>query len=61
MPPSPDRDALARLAAAHGVATSYEGSDRTPVTVDDATMIATSFPAFAGLMTGLGAGLGEPA
>lgn len=40
MPPSPDRDALARLAAAHGVATSYEGSDRTPVTVDDVIVVA---------------------
>ena len=40
MPPSPDRDALVRLAAAHGVATSYEGSDRTPVSVDDAIVVA---------------------
>lgn len=40
MPPSPDRDALARLAASHGVATSYEGSDRTPVTVDDEIVVA---------------------
>lgn len=40
MPPSLDRDALARLAAAHGVATSYEGSDRTPVTVDDEIVVA---------------------
>jgi len=29
-----------------------------PVTVDDATMIATSFPEFMGLMTGLGAEIG---
>jgi 3-phosphoshikimate 1-carboxyvinyltransferase len=28
-----------------------------PVTIDDATMIATSFPEFMGLMTGLGAGI----
>jgi 3-phosphoshikimate 1-carboxyvinyltransferase len=28
-----------------------------PVTVDDATMIATSFPEFMGLMTGLGAAI----
>jgi 3-phosphoshikimate 1-carboxyvinyltransferase len=34
---------------------------QAPMTVDDATMIATSFPAFAGLMTGLGASLGEAA
>ncbi|MGD9805946.1 MAG: 3-phosphoshikimate 1-carboxyvinyltransferase, partial [Hyphomicrobiaceae bacterium] len=34
------------------------GSDR-PVTVDDITFVATSFPAFTGLMTGLGAKL-EP-
>jgi 3-phosphoshikimate 1-carboxyvinyltransferase len=32
------------------------GSDR-PVTVDDITFVATSFPAFTGLMTGLGAKL----
>lgn len=32
------------------------GSDR-PVTVDDITFVATSFPAFTGLMTGLGAQL----
>ncbi|MCB1479073.1 MAG: 3-phosphoshikimate 1-carboxyvinyltransferase [Rhodobiaceae bacterium] len=30
-----------------------------PVTVDDGTMIATSFPAFAGLMTGVGARIEE--
>jgi 3-phosphoshikimate 1-carboxyvinyltransferase len=30
-------------------------ASETPVTVDDATMIATSFPEFMGLMTGLGA------
>ena len=29
-----------------------------PVTVDDATMIATSFPEFMDLMTGLGAQIG---
>jgi 3-phosphoshikimate 1-carboxyvinyltransferase len=29
-----------------------------PVTVDDARMIATSFPEFMGLMTGLGARIG---
>jgi 3-phosphoshikimate 1-carboxyvinyltransferase len=29
-----------------------------PVTVDDATMIATSFPEFMGLMAGLGAVIG---
>ncbi|MFC5067631.1 3-phosphoshikimate 1-carboxyvinyltransferase [Flaviflagellibacter deserti] len=29
-----------------------------PVTIDDANMIATSFPAFTGLMTGLGAKIG---
>ncbi|GAA1749082.1 4-alpha-glucanotransferase [Aeromicrobium alkaliterrae] len=40
MPPSVDRPDLARLAAAHGVATSYEGSDRTPVEVDDAVVVA---------------------
>jgi len=34
---------------------------RAPVTVDDAGPIATSFPAFAGLMTGLGAALREDA
>jgi len=33
---------------------------RAPVTVDDGTMIATSFPDFTDLMTGLGARLGEP-
>ncbi|MGE0765116.1 MAG: 3-phosphoshikimate 1-carboxyvinyltransferase [Hyphomicrobiaceae bacterium] len=32
------------------------GSDR-PVTIDDITFVATSFPAFTGLMTGLGAKL----
>jgi 3-phosphoshikimate 1-carboxyvinyltransferase len=32
---------------------------RAAVTVDDATPIATSFPGFAGLMRGLGAGLAE--
>jgi 3-phosphoshikimate 1-carboxyvinyltransferase len=32
------------------------GSDR-PVTVDDITFVATSFPAFTGLMTGIGAKL----
>jgi 3-phosphoshikimate 1-carboxyvinyltransferase len=30
-------------------------ASRTPVSVDDGTMIATSFPAFSGLMAGLGA------
>jgi 3-phosphoshikimate 1-carboxyvinyltransferase len=34
------------------------GSER-PVTVDDVTFVATSFPAFTGLMTGLGARLEE--
>ena len=29
-----------------------------PVTVDDGAMIATSFPEFMGLMTGLGAKIG---
>ncbi len=33
---------------------------RSPVTVDDAAMIATSFPTFEGLMTGAGARLEEP-
>lgn len=32
-----------------------------PVTVDDASMIATSFPAFSGLMSGLGATMEVPA
>jgi 3-phosphoshikimate 1-carboxyvinyltransferase len=32
-----------------------------PVTVDDGTMIATSFPAFSGLMHGLGAKIGPAA
>ena len=32
---------------------------RAPVTIDDATAIATSFPGFVALMKGLGAGLGE--
>jgi 3-phosphoshikimate 1-carboxyvinyltransferase len=31
-----------------------------PVTVDDATMIATSFPEFRGLMEGLGATFTDP-
>jgi 3-phosphoshikimate 1-carboxyvinyltransferase len=35
------------------------GADR-PVTVDDATMIATSFPEFGALMQGLGAEFAEP-
>jgi 3-phosphoshikimate 1-carboxyvinyltransferase len=35
------------------------GADR-PVTVDDAGMIATSFPEFRSLMEGLGAQFGEP-
>jgi 4-alpha-glucanotransferase len=33
-------DALTRLAAAHGVALSYEGSDRKPVTVDPEIVVA---------------------
>ena len=33
-------DQLARLAAAHGVATTYEGSDREAVHVDDAIVVA---------------------
>jgi 3-phosphoshikimate 1-carboxyvinyltransferase len=32
---------------------------RAPVAVDDSDMIATSFPGFAGLMTSLGADLGD--
>jgi 3-phosphoshikimate 1-carboxyvinyltransferase len=35
------------------------GSDR-PVTVDDATVIATSFPEFRALMQGLGADFAVP-
>ena len=35
-----DVDALSRLAAAHGVAMAYEGSDREMVTVDDEIVIA---------------------
>ncbi|MEV7397000.1 4-alpha-glucanotransferase [Aeromicrobium sp. NPDC092404] len=35
-----DSDALSRLAAAHGVARSYEGSDREMVTVDDDIVVA---------------------
>ena len=35
------------------------GADR-PVTVDDAGMVATSFPAFRPLMEGLGAAFAEP-
>ena len=31
-----------------------------PVLIDDATPIATSFPGFVGMMTGLGAKLGKP-
>jgi 3-phosphoshikimate 1-carboxyvinyltransferase len=33
---------------------------KTPVTVDDGRMIATSFPEFKTLMCGLGAAIGEP-
>jgi 3-phosphoshikimate 1-carboxyvinyltransferase len=33
---------------------------RAAVTVDDAGPIATSFPGFVGLMTGLGARISEP-
>jgi 3-phosphoshikimate 1-carboxyvinyltransferase len=36
-------------------------ASETPVTVDDGTMIATSFPAFSGLMEGLGAKIGAAA
>ena len=32
---------------------------RNPVAIDDAQAIATSFPGFAGLMNGLGAGIEE--
>jgi 3-phosphoshikimate 1-carboxyvinyltransferase len=32
-------------------------ASRRPVTVDDGTMIATSFPAFVEMMAGLGAGM----
>ena len=35
-----DADALSRLAAAHGVAMAYEGSDREIVTVDDEIVVA---------------------
>jgi 4-alpha-glucanotransferase len=35
-----DAAALSRLAAAHGVATTYEGSDREIVTVDDEIVVA---------------------
>lgn len=35
-----DADALSRLAAAHGVATAYEGSDREIVIVDDEIVVA---------------------
>jgi 3-phosphoshikimate 1-carboxyvinyltransferase len=35
-------------------------ASRAPVTVDDASPIATSFPAFEGLMRALGAGIGAP-
>ena len=35
-----DTDALSRLAAAHGVAMAYEGSDRETVTVDDEIVVA---------------------
>jgi len=35
-----DRGALARLAEAHGVATTYEGHDRAEVAVDDAVVVA---------------------
>ncbi|WP_157412825.1 4-alpha-glucanotransferase [Aeromicrobium sp. Root236] len=35
-----DSDALSRLAAAHGVAMTYEGSDRELVTVDDEIVVA---------------------
>ena len=37
---SPGGDALRRLAEAHGVATSYEGSDRVPVVVDPVIVVA---------------------
>ncbi len=35
-------------------------ASRAPITVDDASPIATSFPAFEGLMRALGAGIGAP-
>jgi 4-alpha-glucanotransferase len=35
-----DADALSRLAAAHGVARAYEGSDRETVSVDDEIVVA---------------------
>ena len=41
------------IGAAEGVA--IEPARTKPVTVDDETMIATSFPTFEALMTGLGA------
>lgn len=40
MPVTDDADALSRLAAAHGVAMAYEGSDRELVSVDDEIVVA---------------------